>query len=239
MVPGEFRTSQNWIGGSRPGNARFVPPPSDPLMNHLDAFEKHLNSEEKKYPSIIDVGLIHVQFETIHPFLDGNGRISRLLITFILIIRGDLKEPFLYMSLFLKENREEYYNQLNLVRQNGEWEEWLDFFLHGLAETAKQVSNTSQKISELFRVNEEKIKSLKRASKSARDIHKLLLQRAVTSPIKAAKETGYSTPTTRLALNNMANLGIITSVNGKGKEKLYAYSDLISLLDQGTDPARY
>ncbi len=115
QLPGEFRTSQNWIGGSRPGNARFVPPPPERLTECLDRFEKYLHRDERQYSSLIDAGLIHVQFETIHPFLDGNGRIGRLLITFFLILTGDLKQPWLYLSLFFRNNREEYYQRIILV----------------------------------------------------------------------------------------------------------------------------
>jgi len=237
--PGEFRTSQNWIGGSRPGNARFVPPPPERLMECLDAFEKYLHLEERSYSSLIDAGLIHVQFETIHPFLDGNGRIGRLLITFFLILMGDMKQPWLYLSLFFKNNREEYYQRLNAVRQTGDWEGWLDFFLQGVAETADQVVVTSQKISELFATDKERITSLKRAAISAGQVHDLLRHRAMISAINAAKVLDVSVPTTRTALNNLKELGIVKDVSGKGKERLYIYSELIALLEQGAEPIAY
>jgi Fic family protein len=237
--PGEFRTSQNWIGGSRPGNARFVPPPPERLMECLDAFEKYLHRDERPYSSIIDAGLIHVQFETIHPFLDGNGRIGRLLITFFLIIMGDLKQPWLYLSLFFKNNREEYYQRLNAVRQTGDWEGWLDFFLQGVAETADQVVATSQKISELFARDQEKIATLKRAAISAGAVHKLLRRKAMISAIDAAKILEVTVPTARAALNNLKELGIVNDISGRGKERLYIYSNLISLLEQGAEPITY
>ena len=237
--PGEFRTSQNWIGGSRPGNARFVPPPPERLMECLDAFEKYLHLEERPYSSLIDAGLIHVQFETIHPFLDGNGRIGRLLITFFLILMGDMKQPWLYLSLFFKNNREEYYQRLNAVRQTGDWEGWLDFFLQGVAETADQVVSTSQKISELFAADKERIASLKRAAISAGQVHDLLRRKAMISAIDAAKALEVSVPTARTALNNLKELGIVKDVSGKGKERLYIYSELIALLEQGAEPIAY
>lgn len=237
--PGEFRTSQNWIGGSRPGNARFVPPPPERLMECLDAFEKYLHLEERSYSSLIDAGLIHVQFETIHPFLDGNGRIGRLLITFFLILMGDMKQPWLYLSLFFKNNREEYYQRLNAVRQTGDWEGWLDFFLQGVAETADQVVSTSQKITALFAADKERIASLKRAAISAGQVHDLLRRRAMISAIDAAKVLEVSIPTTRTALNNLKELGIVKDVSGKGKERLYIYSELIALLEQGAEPIAY
>jgi len=237
--PGEFRTSQNWIGGSRPGNARFVPPPPERLMQCLDAFEKYLHIEERPYSSLIDAGLIHVQFETIHPFLDGNGRIGRLLITFFLILMGDMKQPWLYLSLFFKNNREEYYQRLNAVRQTGDWEGWLDFFLQGVAETADQVVATSQRISELFAADKERLASLKRAAISAGQVHDLLRRKAMISAIDAAKALDVSVPTARTALNNLKKLDIVRDVSGKGKERLYIYSKLIALLEQGAEPISY
>jgi len=237
--PGEFRTSQNWIGGSRPGNARFVPPPPDRLMECLDRFEKYLHLEERTYSSLIDAGLIHVQFATIHPFLDGNGRIGRLLITFFLILMGDLKQPWLYLSLFFKNNREEYYQRLSAVRQTGDWEGWLGFFLQGVAETADQVVTTSQKISELFAADKERITSLKRAGISAGQVHDVLRRKAMISSIDAASAIGVTVPTARAALNNLKSLNIVCDVSGKGKERVYIYSELIALLEQGAEPIAY
>lgn len=231
--PGEFRTSQNWIGGSRPGNARFVPPPPDRLAKCLNDFEKYLHREERLYSSLIDAGLIHVQFETIHPFLDGNGRIGRLLITFFLIVMGDMKKPWLYLSLFFKNNREEYYERLNAVRQKGDWEGWLDFFLQGVAETADQVVLVSQKISELFASDRIKIATLKRAASTATQAHEVLRKKAMISAIEAAKILGVSVPTARAALQNLQKLGIVEDRSGRGKERLYVHTKLISLLGEG------
>lgn len=232
--PGEFRTSQNWIGGSRPGNARFVPPPPDRLAECLDAFERYLHREERPYSSLIDAGLIHAQFETIHPFLDGNGRIGRLLITFFLIVMGDMKKPWLYLSLFFKNNRTEYYDRLNAVRQKGDWEGWLDFFLHGVAETADQVVMTSQKISQLFASDRIKIAALKRAAISATEVHEILRKRAMISAIEASKMLDLSVPTARHALQNLQKLGIVKDISGRGKERIYVYTELVTLLEQGT-----
>jgi Fic family protein len=237
--PGAFRTSQNWIGGSRPGNARFVPPPPDRLTECLDDFEKYLHREERPYSSLIDAGLIHVQFETIHPFLDGNGRIGRLLITFFLIVMGDMRKPWLYLSLFFKNNREEYYERLNAVRQRGDWEGWLDFFLQGVAETADQVVMTSQKISQMFASDRIKIATLKRAAITATRTHEMLRKKAMISAIEAAKLLGVSIPTARAALQNLHKLGIVEDVSGKGKERLYVYKELLMLLEQGTGAGTY
>src|SRR5262245_55878916 len=198
--PGEFRNSQNWIGGSRPGNALYVPPPPERLMECLDQFEKYLHLEERPYASLIDAGLIHVQFETIHPFLDGNGRIGRLLITFFLIIMGDLKDPVLYLSLFFKNNRQEYYDRLNAVPQTGDCEGCLEFFLTAMAETASQVIETSHSISALFSADLDKIKRLKRAGITAGQAHGLLRAKALTSATAAAKALQITVPTARTAL---------------------------------------
>lgn len=234
--PGEFRTSQNWIGGSRPGNAAFVPPPPDRLTECLDSFEKYLHLEERSYASLIDAGLIHVQFETIHPFLDGNGRIGRLLITFFLMMMGDLRQPNLYLSLFFKNNRQEYYSRLSAVRTAGDWEGWLDFFLHGVAETSNQVVQTSQAISALFKADNDKITTLKRAGITARQAHAQLQKVAISNAINMAAALDVSVPTARLALNNLKELGIVKDISGSGKERLYIYTALINLLEQGAEP---
>lgn len=235
--PGEFRTSQNWIGGSRPGNAAFVPPPPDRLTECLDTFEKYLHLEERSYASLIDAGLIHVQFETIHPFLDGNGRIGRLLITFFLMMMGDLRQPNLYLSLFFKNNRQEYYSRLSAVRTAGDWEGWLDFFLHGVAETSNQVVQTSQAISALFKADNDKITTLKRAGITARQAHAQLQKVAISNAINMAAALDVSVPTARLALNNLKELGIVKDISGSGKERLYIYTALINLLEQGAEPS--
>lgn len=237
--PGEFRSSQNWIGGTRPGNAAFVPPPPDRLMECLDKLEKYLHLEERSYGSLIDAGLIHVQFETIHPFLDGNGRIGRLLITFFLIMMGDLRQPNLYLSLFFKNNRTAYYERLGAVRATGDWEGWLEFFLTGVTETSNQVIETSQAISELFKTDIQRIATLKRAGISARKVYEQLQQKAIVNATNAAKISGITKPTARAALKNLKDLGIVKDISGSGKERLYIYASLVELLEKGTEPISY
>ena len=237
--PGVFRTSQNWIGGTRPGNAFFVPPPPNHLMECLDQFEKYLHLEERPYTSLIDAGLVHVQFETIHPFLDGNGRIGRLLITFLLIIMGNLKEPVLYLSLYFKNNRPTYYERLSAVRTAGDWEGWLEFFLTGIAETADQVVETGQAVSMLFAEDQVKIETLKRAAITARLVHEYLRRKAVINATDVAMNLDISIPTARTALNNLKALGIAKEISGKGKERLYIHENLINQLEQGTEPIPY
>jgi Fic family protein len=205
-------------------------------MECLDPFEKYLHAEERPYSSLIDAGLIHVQFETIHPFLDGNGRIGRLLITLFLIVMGDLKQPLLYLSLFFKNNRQEYYDRLGAVRQSGDWEGWMQLFLTGVAETADQVAATSHAISALFAADLAKLDGLKRAGISARQVHTFVRSKAITSATKVAKALAMTVPTARAALNNLKELGIVRDVSGKGKERLYIYSALLDILEKGTEP---
>jgi len=149
-TPGEFRRSQNWVGGSRPGNAAFVPPPPERLMECLDSFERFLHDEKHKLPVLVEAGLVHVQFETIHPFLDGNGRLGRLLITLLLCSKGALREPLLYLSLYFKTNRERYYDLLQRVRTEGAWEEWLAFFVEGTEITARSAAEAAKQMLTLF-----------------------------------------------------------------------------------------
>ena len=229
--PGQFRSSQNWVGGQRPGNAFFVPSPASHLMECLDHFEKYLHVKQRPYTSLIDAGLIHVQFETIHPFLDGNGRMGRLLITFFLILMGDLKKPILYLSLFFKNHRSVYYEKLNAVRTAGDWEGWLEFFLTGIIKTSHQVIEISKAISNLYKNDFAKIERLKRARFSAQAGHNLLQKKAIVSATHTAKILNISTPTARGALNNLKDLNIVR-VKPIGKEQFYIYTELINLLEK-------
>src|SRR3989475_1731990 len=166
-TPGEFRRSQNWVGGSRPGNAAFVPPPPERLMECLDRFEHFLHDEKHKLPTLVEAGLIHVQFETIHPFLDGNGRLGRLLITLLLCAKGILREPLLYLSLYFKAHRQRYYDLLQRVRTEGVWEEWIEFFLEGTETTARQATDAAVQILHLFEADRKKIQTVGRKAASA------------------------------------------------------------------------
>src|SRR5579863_7325651 len=156
-TPGEFRRSQNWIGGSRPGNAAFVPPPPELVQECLGQFELFLHETQSGLPLLIKAGLIHVQFETIHPFLDGNGRLGRLLITFMLCEKGVLRDPILYPSLYLKSNRNQYYDLLQRVRTEGAWENWLAFFIQGVAVAAQEAAETAERTLKLFAKDKDKI----------------------------------------------------------------------------------
>jgi Fic family protein len=236
--PGEFRRSQNWIGGTRPGNALFVPPPPDQLAACLGNLEHFLHLESPAYPPLIKAGLAQVQFETIHPFLDGNGRLGRLLITLLLCSSGVLKEPILYLSLYLKARREDYYRLLQEVRTNGSWEAWMEFFLEGVAETAGQAASTARDLMALFNTDRLKITSYGRASASMLRIHELLQRRPIVTIQSAATELNLSIPTVTKSLELMGDAGITQELTGKQRNRQFAYSRYLDILDRGTEPLR-
>lgn len=235
-APGEFRTSQNWIGGSRPGNAKFVPPPTEHLMECLDNFEKFLHDESIKYPALIKAAIAHVQFETIHPFLDGNGRLGRLLITFILCVEGILKEPLLYLSLYLKANRDTYYDHLQSVRETGDWESWLKFFLMGVAETAAQATETAQAVLRLFEEDYARIKSSGKSTAGILTIHTWLQRHPISNTTRIKDECNVSLPTVLRAMKILEELGIVKEVTGKERHKVFVYHRYLAVLSQGTEP---
>lgn len=235
LQPGEFRTSQNWVGGTRPGNAQFVPPPPDELMRCLGDFETFLHDRET-YPVLIRAALAHVQFETIHPFLDGNGRLGRLLITLMLCEDGALHQPTLYLSLFLKTQRDRYYELLQLVRKRGDWEVWLAFFLEGVEVTSRQGFETAQKLLGLFDADERKIETLGRATNSALRVHAELKRHPIVSVPIVAKRMGLSQPTIQASLSHLQKLGIVRELTGQRRGRLYSYSNYLALLDEGTEP---
>lgn len=233
--PGEFRTSQNWIGGSRPGNALFVPPPPHLIMECLGALEKFLHDRDT-YPVLLRAAMVHVQFETIHPFLDGNGRLGRLLVTLMLCEEKALKLPILYLSLYLKQNRAEYYELLQSVRFTGNWEAWVAFFLKGVTEVAEQGVQTAQRLLRLFDEDQMKIASLGRGAASAARIHAQLQRAPLVSVPDASKSLGISQPTLQRALEQMEQLGIVKEVTGKRRGRLYQYREYLKILDEGTEP---
>ncbi len=234
--PGEFRRSQNWIGGTRPGNARFVPPPQEQLNELLGNLEKFLHDETVQLPVLIKAGLAHVQFETIHPFLDGNGRLGRLLITFILCVEGILEKPLLYLSLYFKTHRQLYYDHLQLVRETGDWEEWLQFFLKGVIETANQAVAAAQSILKLFADNQQKIANFGKASASTLAVYQFLQKFPISNAKKVAQQCGISLPTTNKSLKHLLDLSIIKEITGKSRNKLYVYQDYLDILNEGSMP---
>ncbi len=237
-TPGEFRRSQNWIGGSRPGNAAFVPPPPERIMECLDRFEHFLHDEKHKLPVLVEAGLIHVQFETIHPFLDGNGRLGRLLITLLLCAKGVLREPLLYLSLYFKAHRQRYYDLLQRVRTEGVWEEWIEFFLEGTETTARQAADTSVQILHLFEVDRKKIRAMGRKAASSLAVHEYLQAHPLTKIGPAAKDLKLSIPTVTSALETLTKLKIVKESTGKRRDRLFAYPRYLNILSEGTEPLR-
>ena len=235
-TPGELRTSQNWIGGTRPGNAAFVPPPPERLLECLGDFEKFLHDDRVRLPVLVKAALAHVQFESIHPFLDGNGRLGRLLITLLLCAEGALKNPLLYLSLYFKTHRKSYYDHLTLVRETGDWEEWIAFFLKGVIETASQATDTAQRITALFKANHEKIKGLAKVSASVTRLHEYLQRQPVSDTGRAVKGSRLTLPTVLRAFKELEKLGVVRETTGRERRRLYVYTDYLELLNKGAEP---
>src|SRR3990167_134935 len=234
--PGEFRRSQNWIGGTRPGNATFVPPPPEKLMDLLGELEKFLHDEAVKLPTLVKAALAHHQFETLHPFLDGNGRLGRLLITFILCVDGIMREPMLYLSLYFKTHRQAYYDHLQLVRETGDWEEWLQFFLKGVIETANQAVSTAQAILNLFTKDRKKIEAIGKPATSTLIVHSYLQKHPITDAKKAVELCKITLPTANKSLHHLADLGIVKEITGKSRNKVYVYQKYLDILSEGAGP---
>jgi Fic family protein len=235
-TPGEFRRSQNWIGGTRPGNAIYVPPPPERLMECLDSFEKFLHDESQTLPLLVQLGLVHVQFETIHPFLDGNGRLGRLLITLLLCARGALREPLLYLSLYFKTHRSYYYDLLQRVRTEGVWEEWLAFFLEGTESTAKQAADTAVELIRLFEADRKRIQSIGRPALSALRVHEYMQKKPLINIGLASRILNLSVPTVSGALARLEGLGIVRETTGRERDRIFAYSRYLDIVSAGTEP---
>ncbi len=232
--PGEFRHSQNWIGGTRPGNARFVPPAAEDLNQCLSDFEHFL--PEDTLPILIKAGLAHVQFESIHPFLDGNGRLGRLLIILLLCDSGMLSEPVLYLSLYLKKNRTSYYDFLDQMRLYGNWETWLEFFLEGVFSSATQALSTTTEINALFENDLRTIESLGRSKFSCVKTLEYLKKLPQVSVQHLAKALDMAEPTARNALNHMVKLDIVEEISGQKRDKIYIYKKYLTILEKGSEP---
>jgi Fic family protein len=230
--PGEFRRSQNWIGGSRPGNAFFVPPPPERLMECLDALEKFIHGQPERTPTLLKAALVHVQFETIHPFLDGNGRVGRLLITLLLCSEGALTAPLLYLSLYFKENRDTYYELLQRVRIEGDWESWTRFFLEGVERTANQAVRTATSIRALIASDREKVARLGRAAGSALRLHEHMQRHPIFAVGPAAKALGLSDPTVRASVTALEKLGIVGELTGKQRDRWFSYKRYLDVIGE-------
>ncbi len=234
--PGEFRRSQNWIGGSRPGNAAFVPPPHTEVVECMASLERFLHTGGEELPILLQAGLAHVQFETIHPFLDGNGRVGRLLITFLLCHTGILREPLLYLSLYLKQHRTEYYDLLDRVRREGDWEAWLTFFLEGVQEAADGAAVTARELEVMFQEDRHKVESRGRRAGSALRVHEALKARPILSLSAIRERTGLSFPAASSAMDLLTELGIAREITGGRRNRLFLYDRYVTILSEGTDP---
>jgi len=226
-APGDFRRTQNWLGGTRPGNARFVPPPAHYVPDAMGDLEKFLHGPT---PILLKAALAHVQFETIHPFLDGNGRVGRLLITLLLCAEKVLQQPLLYLSLFFKQHRDTYYDHLQRVRTEGAWEPWLEFFLEGVVTVASSATATARDIRRLVDADRAKVHALGRAAASALRVHELAGRRIVLSPGRTTSELGLSAPTVNAALARLQEVGILQEVTGRKRGRFYVYGAYLQLL---------
>jgi Fic family protein len=236
QMAGEFRTSQNWVGGTRPGNAMFVPPPADCLMEHLGNLEKFLHSPDPMLPALVRAALVHVQFESIHPFLDGNGRLGRLLITFLLCAGRILIEPTLYLSLYFKTNRNKYYDLLQRVRTHGDWETWVEFFLTGVEETSTQAVRAARDILQLLERDRSRLEQIGRPAASALRLHRLLERHPLIAISVAADKLGLSVPTVATAMEHLQKMSIVEETTGRQRDRLFGYARYLRILEEGTEP---
>lgn len=236
MQPGTFRRSQNWIGGTRPGNAAYVPPPHDEVERCMAELEQFIHAEADGISALVRAGLAHAQFESIHPFLDGNGRVGRLLIAFILHKEGILRQPLLYLSLYLKKNRSRYYDLLSQLRERGNWEEWIEFFVVGVRETAEDGVRTARRLSDLFESDRERIEQSGRRAGSALRVHDVLKRTPIISIQHVHEQTGLSWPTAASAVGFLSELGVAREITGRSYARLFAYGAYIDLLSEGAEP---
>jgi len=237
-LPGEFRRSQNWIGGTRPGNALYVPPPPDQIAGCMTALERIIHEKRPGLPPLVKVALVHVQFESIHPFLDGNGRLGRLLITLMLAAENVLRDPLLYLSLYLRRNRTTYYDLLTRVRQTGDWETWLEFFLTGVRDSAQEATIMARQIWQLHLRDQQKVDQLGRPGRSALQVYAYLQRQPVLTIPNTAKALSLSAPTVAKAVENLERLGIAKEVTGRQRDRIYRYEAYVRMLNEGTEVAR-
>ena len=229
-APGEFRRSQNWLGGTRPGNARFVPPPANEVVPAMSDLEKFLHDDPEPTPVLVKAALAHVQFETIHPFLDGNGRVGRLLITLLLCSEKVLQQPLLYLSLYFKQNRDAYYDHLQRVRTDGAWEDWLEFFLDGVIAVAGSATETARSIRHLMDTDRDRVHHFGRGAASALRVHELASRRIVLTAGGAARTLGLSVPTVNAALARLEEERILREVTGRRRGRVFVYDAYLALL---------
>jgi Fic family protein len=234
--PGEFRRSQTWIGGSRPGDAHFVPPAWYDAERCMDDLERWINDQPERTSPLLKAAMAHVQFETIHPFLDGNGRIGRLLITLLFCAGGILREPLLSLSLYLKQRRREYYAMLDRVRSDGDWEAWLSFFVEGVSSNAEEAVHTARRLVARATEDRDRIRMLGRISGSALRVHHALTERPMGSASVLAIRAGLSLPTALSALGALENAGVVRELTGRQRRRIYSYESYLAIISEGTEP---
>jgi Fic family protein len=234
-APGEVRRTQNWIGGTRPGNAVFVPPPPQSVPECLGALERFLHDDPEPSPTLVKAALSHVQFETIHPFLDGNGRVGRLLITLLLCAEGVIREPLLFVSLYFKEHRQTYYDLLNAVRVHGDWETWLEFFAEAVIASAAAAFDSSQRLLALVAKDRARVEALGRASRSALAVHGALSRAPIGTAASLVQVTGLTAATVNKALTHLENLRIVAEVTKRQRDRVWSYRRYVAILGEGID----
>jgi len=235
QTPGEFRRSQNWIGGTRPGNAAFVPPPAEEVLESMSKLELFLHDQPESTPVLLKAALAHVQFETIHPFLDGNGRLGRLLITLLLCEQKVLREPMLYLSLYFKTHRQYYYALLNNVRLTGDWEAWLEFFAEAVIVTATQAVETAQQLLDLSNQDRNKISGLGRAATSTLHVHRALMEHPIATSNWLVEKTGITPATVNKTLGHLEQLGIVKELTAQKRNRLFSYASYIEIMNRDTE----
>jgi Fic family protein len=235
-APGEFRRTQNWLGGTSPDDAVFVPPPPLDVEPCMAALERFLNDEPAPTPPLVKAGLAHVQFETIHPFLDGNGRLGRLLVALVLHAEGVLAQPILYLSLYFKQRRAEYYDRLGRVRTEGDWEGWMRFFARGVTEVASNAVASARRLTALVERDRERVRAIGRRAATALQVHEAMQREPVTTIPRLAARTRLSVPGVTAALERLLALGLVREVTGRRRGRVYSYVPYVELLSEGTEP---
>ena len=232
--PGKIRSSQNWIGGTRPGNAAFVPPPPHLLGDLLTEFENYIHTDSD-LPSLVRAGLLHVQFETIHPYLDGNGRIGRLLVTLLLEHLGVLSSPLLYLSLFFKQHRDEYYRRLSAVRTDGDWEGWTSFFLEAVATIADEATDAARDIFGLVSRDRQKVLEAGSSTVMTARLFEQLPKHPIVTIARVTSLLDTTKPTANKAVTSLVDAGVLVETTGRKRDRTFRYDAYLELLRVGTE----
>lgn len=234
--PGEFRRDQNWLLGLTPGTAKYVPPPANAVVQCMKEFEDFVNDMPTHTPTLLKAAMAHVQFETIHPFLDGNGRLGRLLITLLLIDEGVLREPMLYLSYYFKSHKDRYFDLLQEVRKSGNWEEWIRFFMQGVIETATGAVETARALNEICELDRQEIRTIGRSAGSVLQVHHVFRQKPILPAPRIIELTGLAAPTVGNSLLSLQKLGLVYELTGRKRNRIYVYGKYMDRLSQGTEP---